>query len=141
MEHPDLIRHYAALQSRYRLPEQMHGAGTVQDPKTGTVLAIGFQEHRETYAQCGYLCKGEAPELLHASVCALLEMVQDMPVIKTCLLSPQTLLDKLYPDGGASEQARRCCAMALAALQQAFQSYLQGVYQQKMPHTPQTEAT
>lgn len=118
------IKHYAAMEPQYPLPELMQGAGTVRDPQTGCVLAIGVVMHRETYQKTGYLCAGDVPPELHACVCALLETVQDMPILRTRQMTPGQITDKLYPQGEPPESVRRFAAMALSALCQAFAGYV-----------------
>lgn len=82
------IEEYAAMRDKYPMPADAAGIGTASDPETGDVIAIGVVTRRRTYNKTGYICQKDAPAELHACACALLELVQDMPVIKTALLRP-----------------------------------------------------
>lgn len=120
----DKINQYASLSGSYTLPTQMHGAGSGFDPETGHVLAIGFVVRRETYAETGYICDKNAPKKLHACVCALLSEIQDMPLIKTALLSPDVILQLLCKGVTADEEIKRWIAFSLEVLNKALESYL-----------------
>ncbi len=120
----DKIKQYASMSESYTLPTQMHGAGSGFDPETGHVLAIGFVARRETYAETGYICDKNAPQKLHACVCALLSEVQDMPLIKTALLSPEVILKLLCKEVTADEEIKRWMAFSLEVLNKALESYL-----------------
>lgn len=106
-----------------RMPDKIDGAGFVNDTQTGCILIVGVKVHREVYQETGYLCQGDTPDGLIACVDALMEMIQDMPVIKTGLLEADTILEKLGEDH-PSEDMKRYGAMAVAALRQAFGEYL-----------------
>lgn len=126
MELQNGIDFYAKKECLYPLPEIMHGAGTVRDPESGNVLAVGVSINRDTYQKCGYTCAGQVPAELHACVCALFEMIQDMPIIKTRLLTPDMISETVCGDETATEDIKRYSAMAMAALCQAFVGYVNG---------------
>lgn len=116
------IEDYAALRDNYPMPEDAVAVGTAADPETGDLVAIGIVTRRKTYARAGYLCQKDAPAELHACACALLELIQDMPVIKTVLLKPGDICAKL--SDAPPEGLRRPAALCLAALSQTLSACL-----------------
>lgn len=105
-------------------PPTAVSAGTASDPDTGDVIAIGIVTRRRTYNKTGYICQKDAPAELHACACALLELVQDMPVIKTALLRPEDVCARLCGDETPDPSLLRHSALALAALCQSLQACL-----------------
>ena len=81
-------------------------------------VAIGVVTRRKTYARTGYVCQKDAPAELHACACALLELIQDMPVIKTVLLKPEDICAKLTD--APPEKLLRLSTLCLAALRQTL---------------------
>lgn len=118
------IEEYAAMRDKYPMPADAAGIGTASDPETGDVIAIGVVTRRRTYNKTGYICQKDAPAELHACACALLELVQDMPVIKTVLLRPEDVCARLCGDETPVPSLLRRSALALAALRQALQGLL-----------------
>ncbi len=118
------IEEYAAMRDKYPMPADAAGIGTASDPETGDVIAIGIVTRRRTYNKTGYICQKDAPAELHACACALLELVQDMPVIKTVLLRPEDVCARLCGDETPVPSLLRRSALALAALRQALQGLL-----------------
>lgn len=118
------IEEYAAMRDKYPMPADAAGIGTASDPETGDVIAIGVVTRRRTYNKTGYICQKDAPAELHACACALLELVQDMPVIKTVLLRPEDVCARLCGDETPAPSLLRRAALALAALRQALQGLL-----------------
>lgn len=118
------IEEYAAMRDKYPMPADAAGIGTASDPETGDVIAIGIVTRRRTYNKTGYICQKDAPAELHACACALLELVQDMPVIKTVLLRPEDVCARLCGDETPAPSLLRRSALALAALRQALQGLL-----------------
>ena len=118
------IEEYAAMRDKYPMPADAAGIGTASDPETGDVIAIGIVTRRRTYNKTGYICQKDAPAELHACACALLELVQDMPVIKTVLLRPEDVCARLCGDETPVPSLLRRSALTLAALRQALQGLL-----------------
>ena len=118
------VEEYAAMRDKYPMPADAAGAGTASDPETGDVIAIGVVTRRRTYNKTGYICQKGAPAELHACACALLELVQDMPVIKTALLRPEDVCARLCGDEKPAPSLLRRAALALTALRQALQGLL-----------------
>lgn len=118
------IQQYAQLREQYRMPEQVECAGNVVDRPTGAWLSIGILTRRDTYHQTGYLCREDAPEAFHACVCALLQQIQDMPLIKTVLLTPDVIYTAVCGEEEPTEEIRYAASMALSALRQALQGFL-----------------
>lgn len=118
------IEEYAAMRDKYPMPADAAGIGTASDPETGDVIAIGVVTRRRTYNKTGYICQKDAPVELHACACALLELVQDMPVIKTVLLRPEDVCARLCGDETPAPSLLRRAALALTALRQALQGLL-----------------
>lgn len=118
------IEEYAAMRDKYPMPADAAGIGTASDPDTGDVIAIGIVTRRRTYNKTGYICQKDAPAELHACACALLELVQDMPVIKTVLLRPEDVCARLCGDETPAPSLLRRAALALTALRQALQGLL-----------------
>lgn len=118
------IEEYAAMRDKYPMPADAAGIGTASDPETGDVIAIGVVTRRRTYNKTGYICQKDAPAELHACACALLELVQDMPVIKTVLLRPEDVCARLCGDETPASSLLRRAALALTALRQALQGLL-----------------
>lgn len=118
------IEEYAAMRDKYPMPADAAGIGTASDPETGDVIAIGVVTRRRTYNKTGYICQKDAPAELHACACALLELVQDMPVIKTALLRPEDVCARLCGDETPAPSLLRRSALALAALRQSLQACL-----------------
>lgn len=118
------IEEYAAMRDKYPVPADAAGIGTASDPETGDVIAIGVVTRRRTYNKTGYICQKDAPAELHACACALLELVQDMPVIKTVLLRPEDVCARLCGDETPDPSLLRRSALALAALRQSLQGLL-----------------
>lgn len=118
------IEEYAAMRDKYPMPADAAGIGTASDPETGDVIAIGVVTRRRTYNKTGYICQKDAPAELHACACALLELVQDMPVIKTVLLRPEDVCARLCGDETPAPSLLRRAALALAALRQSLQACL-----------------
>lgn len=118
------VEEYAAMRDKYPMPADAAGIGTASDPETGDVIAIGVVTRRRTYNKTGYICQKDAPAELHACACALLELVQDMPVIKTVLLRPEDVCARLCGDETPAPSLLRRAALALAALRQALQGLL-----------------
>ena len=118
------IEEYAAMRDKYPMPADAAGIGTASDPETGDVIAIGVVTRRRTYNKTGYICQKDAPAELHACACALLELVQDMPVIKTVLLRPEDVCARLCGDETPDPSLLRRSALALAALRQSLQACL-----------------
>lgn len=96
------------MRDKYPMPADAAGIGTASDPETGDVIAIGVVTRRRTYNKTGYICQKDAPAELHACACALLELVQDMPVIKTVLLRPRTSA----PASAATKHQPPACSAA-----------------------------
>lgn len=119
------IQQYAALRERYRMPDPVACAGNAVDPRTGAWLSIGACIHRDTYQTVGYLCREDASDTFHACVCALLEQIRDMPVIKTVLLAPEMVWAPLCEAGESpTDEMRYAAALALAALRQTLKGHL-----------------
>lgn len=118
------IEEYAAMRDKYPMPADAAGIGTASDPETGDVIAIGVVTRRRTYNKTGYICQKDAPAELHACACALLELVQDKPVIKTALLRPEDVCARLCGDETPAPSLLRRAALALTALRQALQGLL-----------------
>lgn len=118
------IQEYASLRNKYVLPEQVESAGNVKDNKTGHVLAIGFRSKRYVYSEIGYICDEAAPDVFHACVCALMELVFEMPLIKTVLLTPDMVYSKICGEEPVTEEVTHYSNMALCALNEAFKGYL-----------------
>lgn len=112
------------MRDKYPMPADAVSAGTASDPDTGDVIAIGIVTRRRTYNKTGYICQKDAPAELHACACALLELVQDMPVIKTVLLRPEDVCARLCGDETPAPSLLRRAALALTALRQALQGLL-----------------
>lgn len=112
----------------FELPEMMHGAGAVTDTQHDISLVLGFVEERVTFHQVGYACTDNAPDVLHQCADALIGMIQDQPILITPKLTAQDIFEKLDP---APEDAMHYCKMVLAALQQAFKSYLSMLHAQQ----------
>lgn len=119
------VEEYAALREKYPMPADAVSAGTASDPETGDVIAIGIVTRRRTYNKTGYICQKDAPAELHACACALLELVQDMPVIKTVLLRPEDVCALICGDETPAPNLLRCAALALTALRQALKGRLE----------------
>lgn len=119
------IERYAALRERYRMPDPVGCAGNAVDRRTGAWLSIGACTHRDTYQTVGYLCHENASDAFHACVCALLEQIRDMPVIKTVLLTPEAVLAPLCEEGDTpTDEMRYAAALALAALRETLKGHL-----------------
>lgn len=118
------IKEYAKLKDKYTLPEEMISAGNVKESQSGHVLAVGFNTKRYVYSEIGYVCDKEAPEVMHACVCALMEQVFEMPLIKTVLLKPEMIYEKICESEQPSEEVVYYSNMALCALNEAFKGYL-----------------
>ena len=118
------IQEYAALRDNYKLPAQMEGAGNVLDKESGHVLAIGFNTHRDVYKELGYICDPDAPEVFHACVCAVLETVYQMPLVKTVLLTPEMAYEKICGNEKPTEEIERYTYMALCALNEGLRGYV-----------------
>lgn len=118
------IEEYAALKDRYRMPEQVECAGNAVDRDGKKWLSIGVVTKRDTYHEVGYLCHNGAAQVFHACVCALLKQIQDMPIIKTVLLTPDDIFQLICQDEEPSEEIRYCAGMALCALREAFHGCL-----------------
>ena len=118
------VEEYAAMRDKYPMPADAAGIGTASDPETGDVIAIGVVTRRRTYNKTCYICQKDAPAELHACACALLELVQDMPVIKTALLRPEDVCARLCGDETPAPSLLRRAALALTALRQALQGLL-----------------
>lgn len=118
------IEEYAARKDYYRMPEQVECAGNAVDQERGTWLSIGVVTHRDTYQKVGYLCHDGASQVFHACVCALLSQIQDMPIIKTMLLTPETVYGPLCQGEIPDQEVRYCTSMALCALREAFRGCL-----------------
>lgn len=112
------------MRDKYPMPADAVSAGTASDPDTGDVIAIGIVTRRRTYNKTGYICQKDAPAELHACACALLELVQDMPVIKTVLIRPEDVCARLCGDETPVPSLLRRSALALTALRQALQGLL-----------------
>lgn len=118
------IEEYAALKDRYRMPEQVECAGNAVDRDGKHWLSIGVVTRRDTYYEAGYLCHNGADQVFHACVCALLKKIQDMPIIKTVLLTPEDIFQLICHGEDPNEEIRYCTSMALCALLEAFQGCL-----------------
>lgn len=118
------LAEYAALKDRYRMPDQVECAGNAVDRERGTWLSIGVVTHRDTYQEVGYLCHDGASQTFHACVCALLRQIQDMPIIKTVLLTPESVYGPICEGEEPSREIRYCADMALCALRQALRGCL-----------------
>lgn len=118
------IKEYAVLRQKYCMPEQVGAAGNAVDRKTGAYLSIGIVVQRDTYHKTGYLCHEDASDVFHACVCSLLEQIQDMPIIKTVLLTPDMVWKPLCEEGEPSEEIKYASSMALCALREAFRGHL-----------------
>lgn len=104
------------------MPEDAVAVGTAADRETGDLVAIGVVTRRKTYARTGYVCQKDAPAELHACACALQELIQDMPVIKTVLLKPEYICAKLID--APPEKLLRLSTLCLAALRQTLSACL-----------------
>ena len=118
------IKEYAALRQKYRMPQPVGAAGNAVDQKTGAYLSIGIVVHRDTYQKTGYLCHEEATDGFHACVCSLLEQIQDMPIIKTVLLTPDMVWAPLCEGEEPPEEIKYASTMALCALREALRGHL-----------------
>ncbi|MFR5780897.1 MAG: hypothetical protein ACLUEK_03165 [Oscillospiraceae bacterium] len=117
------VEEYAAMRTNTPCPPTPSAPDRL-GPDTGDVIAIGIVTRRRTYNKTGYICQKDAPAELHACACALLELVQDMPVIKTALLRPEDVCARLCGDETPDPSLLRHSALALAALCQSLQACL-----------------
>lgn len=106
------------------MPNMVDSIGSVVDTKTKNELAIGVHIHRDVYSGAGYICNEDAPEILHACVCALLEQIHEMPIIKTVLLKPEMIYEAIGDENEITEEIVRYSNMTLCALHEAFKGYL-----------------
>jgi hypothetical protein len=118
------INEYFNKKNQYPMMEDFNSIGNVVDTERSNELFIGVRIHRDVYSQLGYYCNEGAPELLHACVCAMFEIIFEMPIIKTVLLTPKDVLELLCEEDEVTEEMKRYAAMALFALREAFAGYL-----------------
>lgn len=118
------VEEYAALRDRYPMPADAVSVGTAADGDTGSVIAVGIVTRRRTYFKTGYVCQKNAPPELHACACALLGLIQDMPVIKTVLLKPEDVCERICGEEQPTRELLRSAALVLTALRQALKGLL-----------------
>ena len=121
------IKDYADKKDIYTIKSNLDydGIGSVADPETNNELVIAFKIHRDVFSKTAYLCNEDAPELLHACVCSMFELIYEMPIIQTVLLTPSMIWEKLCePEDNVTEEIRRFSTMALCGLREAFTGYL-----------------
>lgn len=121
------IQEYACKKDVYAIKTytEYDGIGSVADSEMKNELVIAVKIHRDVFSKTGYLCNAEAPELLHACVCAMFELVFEMPIIQTVLLTPDMIWEKFYePEEEVTEELKRYASMALCGLREAFTGYL-----------------
>ncbi len=118
------IKQYADLRNKYTLPKEMLCSGNVRESKYGHVLAVGFNTKRYVYSEIGYICDESAPDVLHACACAMMELVFEMPLIKTVLLKPEMICEKICGNEEPSEELLYYSNMVLCGLNEAFKGYL-----------------
>lgn len=118
------VNEFICKKEQYPMNKELDNVGNVIDTETNTELIIGVHIHREVYSKMGYICNEDAPELLHACVCALFELIFEMPVIKTIVLTPELIYKSICEENEVTEEIVRYSAMALCALSEAFKGYL-----------------
>lgn len=119
------IKEYADKKDLYPMLKDFDSVGNVVDPQEKNELLIGVKIGRDVYSKMGYYCNEDAPKLLHACVCALFEIIYEMPIIKTVLLTPDNITELLCEKEEVTEEMRRYAAMALYGLREAFAGHLE----------------
>ena len=118
------VESYYDKREQYPMMKDFDSVGNVIDKEKNNELLVAVKIHREVYSELGYHCNEEAPQLLHACVCAMFELVFEMPIIKTVLLTLDMILELLCEKEEVTEDMRRYAAMSLYALKEAFAGYL-----------------
>ncbi len=118
------INEYLHKKDQYPMLKDFDSVGNVVDTEMKNELLIGVKIHRDVYSQMGYHLNEDAPELLHACVCAMFELIFEMPIIKTILLTPDAICDLLCDKEEVTDEMRRYAAMALTGLREAFAGHL-----------------
>ena len=107
-----------------RLTGEYDSYGSVTDTEKGNDLMIGVRIYRMLYKELGYSLNQDAPPLLHACVIAMLELAHEMPIIKTVMLQPVTILKEVLGDEKPDIDAVRYANMAVCALNEAFKGVM-----------------
>lgn len=118
------LKDYLNIKDQYSMPENIDSVGRVVDERRKNELLIGIHIHREVYSETGYICNENAPELLHACVCVLLKHIHEMPIIKTVLLKPEMIYEKICDKDEITEEIVHYSNMAMYALNEALKGYL-----------------
>lgn len=109
------------------LAGRQYGAGMVKDPVTGMVLLLWIKIHRDTFQKCDYIIPADSPEELKECLKAMKTVIKDKPIISVKLMKEEDILTAL--DGKEeSENYRRFSAMAICALNQAFEDHMRKRY-------------
>ena len=107
-----------------RLTGDFDSYGSVKDPEKGNELIVGARVYRMVYKEMGYSLNEDAPDLLHACVIAMFELVYDMPVIKTVLVDPQAIIREVCGDEEPDRDAVRYANMAVCTLNEVFKGIM-----------------
>jgi len=117
-------KEYSQKKDQYPMIKDFDSVGNVIDTEKNNELLLGVKIHRDVYSLMGYNLNEDAPELLHACVCAMCEVIFEMPIIKTVLLTPDNICELLCEKEEVTEEMTRYAAMALTALREAFAGHL-----------------
>ena len=100
-----------------------YGAGMVKDPESGCTVLLWIKVHRDTYEKCDYMILGETPKELVRCLQILKNVVKDRPVVYVKTMKREDILNPLSLSTG-TERYERSAAMAICALNEAFEDYL-----------------
>ncbi len=100
-----------------------YGAGIVNDPATGCVVLLWIKIHRDTFQKCDYIIPGDSPAELRECLETMKKVIRDKPIISVKLMKEEDILEPLGLQE-ETESYRRFSAMALCALNQAFEDHM-----------------
>lgn len=100
-----------------------YGAGVVNDPATGSVVILWIKIHRDTFQKCEYIIPDNSPAELGECLESMKNVIRDKAIISVKLMKEDDILKPLNLQE-ITEQYRRFSAMALCALNQAFEDHM-----------------
>ena len=100
-----------------------YGAGVVNDPVTGCVVILWIKIHRDTFQKCEYVIPGDSPKELRECLESMKTIIKDKAIISIKLMKKEDILSPLGLEE-ETEEYKRFSAMALCALNQAFEDHM-----------------
>ena len=91
------------------------------------MVLLMIKIHRDTYQECEYFIKEDSPRELKKCLDAMKDIIRDKAIISVKLMKEEDILSQIAPQE-ETEDYKRFSAMALCALNQAFEDHMRKRY-------------